>query len=495
MSYKKKPFHNQKLIQKLKKVLITLLTILAVISLVNVNAETPTWKNIVAGANHTLGIKPDSTLWAWGSNSYGELGINSTTNKKTAVRVDTSNNWIAVAAGGVHTLGLKTDGTLWAWGANNFGQLGTGNTLNRPIPTQIGTDTNWKAVAAGYGHSIALKTDGTLWAWGHNYSGQLGIGDTIKRISPIQIGTGWKSIAAGTYFSLGLKADNTLWAWGDNSFGQLADSTTQNRKSPIQIGRDSNWTNAVAGYGHVLGIKADSTLWSWGYNAAGQLGDLSNISKKGPVKIKTYVTSITGDFFTVTISSDIKCTKIVAGEFHSLAITADSALMVWGANGDGQLGDGTFTNRNYPIKIPAQLKTDSNWVDVTTGAYHSIALKSNGGYCRTGSNQSGQLGDGTNINQYSFVCIDDALTGVEELIETSNQLSIYPNPNNGLFTIQSTKEGIYFIVNELGQRLQQIKLNSTNNYTANIETLNTGIYFIVGFNHNLMTSRKVIVTK
>ncbi|MCX6924292.1 MAG: immunoglobulin domain-containing protein, partial [Verrucomicrobia bacterium] len=132
-----------------------------------------------------------------------------------------------VSARGSHTVAVKADGTLWAWGYNNYGQLGDGTTDSKSSPVQVGTDTKWQVVAAGYYHTVAVKTDGTLWAWGYNNSGQLGDGTRASKSSPVQVGTdtNWQVVAAGDYYTVAVKTDGTLWAWVYNWFGQLGDGT------------------------------------------------------------------------------------------------------------------------------------------------------------------------------------------------------------------------------------------------------------------------------
>jgi hypothetical protein len=154
---------------------------------------------IAAGSNYSLALKRDGTLWAWGYNGSGQLGLGDYNSRATPTQVGTSTDWIAIAAGYSHSLALKRDGTLWAWGYNGLGQLGLGDYTSRNIPTQVGTSTDWIAIAAGASHSLAIKRDGTLWAWGYNGYGQLGLGDTTNRLTPTQVGTStdWIAIAAG----------------------------------------------------------------------------------------------------------------------------------------------------------------------------------------------------------------------------------------------------------------------------------------------------------
>ncbi|MGB9849149.1 MAG: Ig-like domain-containing protein, partial [Moorellaceae bacterium] len=178
---------------------------------------------IAGGDNHSLAVKSDGTVWAWGWNYYGQLGDGTTINHTTPMRVTNLTGVVAVAAGIYHSLALKSDGTAWAWGWNGYGHLGDGTTTNRTAPVQVQGLTGVVAVAAGGYHSLALKSDGTVWAWGRNYEGQLGDGTTTNRYTPVQVKnlTGVVAVAAGYYHSLALKSDGTVWAWGRNYEGQL----------------------------------------------------------------------------------------------------------------------------------------------------------------------------------------------------------------------------------------------------------------------------------
>ncbi|MDP2157899.1 MAG: hypothetical protein Q8K68_09355, partial [Nitrospirota bacterium] len=171
-------------------------------------------RQIAAGTHHTVAVQSGGILWAWGWNSYGQLGDGTTTDRNAPVQIGSDNKWTAVAAGYYHTIALKSDGTLWAWGRNGNGQLGDGTTTQRTTPVQVGSDNKWTAVAAGYYHTTALKSDGTLWAWGRNFSGVLGDGTTTQRNAPLQIGSDnrWAAVAAGNDHTIALKSDGTLWA-------------------------------------------------------------------------------------------------------------------------------------------------------------------------------------------------------------------------------------------------------------------------------------------
>lgn len=171
------------------------------------------WKQVSAGDGHTAAIKTDGTLWLWGRNDYGALGAN-LLNAAISSPVQTisgGTNWKQVSAGQSTTGAIKTDGTLWMWGKNDFGQLGVNytspNQINSPVQTVAG-GTNWKSMQVGGWHVSAIKTDGTIWSWGLNNNGQLGIGNFSNASSPVQLlvgGTNWKIVSAGGYHSLSIQ--------------------------------------------------------------------------------------------------------------------------------------------------------------------------------------------------------------------------------------------------------------------------------------------------
>jgi len=155
------------------------------------------WASINSGSSHTMATKTDNTLWTWGRANSGRLGDGQTTDDRSSpVQIGALTDWASVSGGGSHSLAVKTDGTLWAWGSNYQGKLGDGTVTDRNSPVQVGILTDWSSVEAGNGHTVALKTDGTMWAWGKNNIGYLAQGNTIFRSSPVQIGslTDWASI-------------------------------------------------------------------------------------------------------------------------------------------------------------------------------------------------------------------------------------------------------------------------------------------------------------
>ncbi len=343
------------------------------------------FQKISASGYHSLAIASNGTLWAWGTNSFGELGDGTTASRVSAEQIGVDNHWQSISAGEFHNLALKTDGTLWAWGNNSNGQLGDGTTANALSPIQIGSATDWKLVAAGAFYSLAIKTNGTLWAWGANSTGQLGDTTTAEEHSLIQIGsdTDWAFVTAGQAHSLAVKTNGTLWAWGKNNFGMLGDGTTTQTNSPEQIGADTDWNIAAAGFFHTLGLKTNGTLWAWGGNFDGQLGDGTINELDSPTQI----------------GSATNWQIISAGQTHSVAMATDGSIWAWGFNAYGQLGNGTTNDAHAPF----QIGSETNWTGLVAGLFHTVALKSDGSVWDSGSNNGGQLANGTTDNQPNMV--------------------------------------------------------------------------------------------
>ncbi len=219
------------------------------------------WKEVACGELHTAAIKTDGTLWSWGNNLFGALGQNSSgfTNFATPVQVTGGGtNWKKVSCGYCFTAAIKTDGSLWSWGFNNYGQLGIGNVAERTTPVREATSgTTWKSLDCGKTNTCAIKTDGTAWCWGTNNYAQLGInvGSTpvVRRSSPVQIfggATNWKQIAIGRRHALAIKTDGTMWTWGTHSYGATGiNIDTSEVSTPIPIfSNGTNWKQVSSSY-------------------------------------------------------------------------------------------------------------------------------------------------------------------------------------------------------------------------------------------------------
>jgi alpha-tubulin suppressor-like RCC1 family protein len=279
---------------------------------------------IAAGWYHTVALKNDGTVWAWGYNVFRQLGDGTTTDRTTPVPVNGLSDVRAIAAGGNHTLALRSDGTVWAWGLNGNGQLGDGSPGLRTTLVQVGGLSGVTAIAAGGYHSLALKSDGTVGAWGLNLDGQLGDGTTTDHYTPVQVSglSGVTAIATSLNHNLALQSDGSVRAWGYNQFGQLGDGTTAQRSAPVQVSGLSDVTAIAVGHYHSLAVKSDGSVHAWGDNQLGQLGDGTQTTRVLPRP----VTGMGG------------VSTLAAGVYHSMALKGDGTVWTWGYNGFGELG-------------------------------------------------------------------------------------------------------------------------------------------------------------
>jgi alpha-tubulin suppressor-like RCC1 family protein len=221
---------------------------------------------IAEGHAHSLALKADGTVWAWGQNDVGQLGIGTADSSVHYVPAQVSGltNVIAIACGYNHSLALKVDGTVWAWGDNHSGALGTGNTGQPNVPVKVRYLTGVVSLAAGQYFSLALKADGTIWAWGSNDYGQLGDASTVQHLiaKPVPALSSVAEIGAGYYHSLALKSDGTVWAWGANSFGQIGNGAFDNLLYviPIQVNSQYGVSSIASGAMHLMTLKPPAPI-------------------------------------------------------------------------------------------------------------------------------------------------------------------------------------------------------------------------------------------
>lgn len=300
---------------------------------------------ISAGAHHSLALKSDGTVWTFGQNDRGQLGDGSAINRDLPVQVKQGAGYltgvIAIAAGANHSLALKSDGTVWAWGHNLYGQLGNGTNSDQKTAVKTGALSHVVAIAAGANHSLAACADGTAYAWGRNSEGQLGDNTTSDSsiVSQIPTITSAVAVAAGVAHSLILKAGGAVVAFGDNAFGQLGDGTTSASLSPLPVAGLTNVVAIAGGAHHSMASKADGTVWAWGRNSYGQLGNGTTSNSA----TASQVVSLSG------------AVSIAAGAFHSLVARPDGTVWSFGRNNFGQLGDanlGTQSVNAAPSLLP-----------------------------------------------------------------------------------------------------------------------------------------------
>jgi alpha-tubulin suppressor-like RCC1 family protein len=399
--------------------------------------------SIAAGQLHALARKNDGTVWSWGYNLNGQLGDNTTANRTSAVQVVTASGPLTgvarVAAGNVHSLALKTDGTVCAWGYNLYGAIGDNTTTHRLVATPTLGLTDVVAIDGGLYHSLALKSDGTAWSWGYNFNGQLGDGTLANRHQPVQVagltnirtisargnrsmamlsdgriygvgdntygafGSGevghgstpaavpglesLKAVSAGLFSSLALEDDGTLWAFGQNIYGQLGINSVANTNIPAVTTILSNVASFSAGSYHAAAVKTDGTAWAWGYNTSGQVGDGTTTQRNQPVQALDAAGPLTG------------IVSVAAGGTHTAGLKNDGTVWTWGGNSDGQLGDGTTTKRTKAVQVLTAGGPLTGIVGITAGSYHTVAVKNDGTVWAWGRNTTGQLGNGSTLAQ------------------------------------------------------------------------------------------------
>lgn len=336
-----------------KRVFAMLLVCVMVVGLVPTTAraygmgKVGEYQTIAAGGSHSLAIKTDGTLWAWGWNFSGQLGDGTTEERRTPVKV--MDNVAAVSAGGNHTLAIKTDGTLWAWGANDAGQLGDGTTENRYTPVKV--MDNVATASAGPSSTLVITIDNALWAWGNNQHGHLGDGTTTEHHKPVKVMDGIIGVQTDGATTIALKEDHSLLVWGRNkgsacnvenvisaytelnaNYAVSADGGLwQHHNSQKQAWKllDNVVTCSISDYAS-FALKEDGSLWAWGNNINGQITyDTSIARAHSPFYSKDYMTPL-------QVMSDVVGVDSSLG--HTLAIKSDGSLWAWGRNKSGQVG-------------------------------------------------------------------------------------------------------------------------------------------------------------
>ncbi len=336
---------------------------------------TADWSRVSVGAQHVCAIKTNGTLWCWGANNTGQLGVGDTTGRKLATQVGTDSDWAQVAAGSF-TCATKTTGSLWCWGPNGTAyRLGQpGDTAQKNSPVRVGTDTDWSKPAVGGTHACAIKTTNALYCWGENTVGQIGVGDTTTRQSPTLVASGsqWTSVDVGSVQSCGVRTAGTLWCWGSNANNDLG-TGTGNVNVPTQVGVATTWTSVTAEFGGGCARRSNNDLYCWGRNDVGQIGNGTTGSDV------TAPTQVTGSWTDVVRIGSTTC-----------ALRSDGTRWCWGQNSNGQFGNGTTSNAS----IPTQMGTET-WARLSiggSGGFASCAISATGVLGCAGWNSQTQLG-------------------------------------------------------------------------------------------------------
>ena len=329
-----------------------------------------------------------------------------------------------MAAGANHSLLIKNDGSLWGVGKLSNGRLGLGNLSDTSIfrPQRI-VDRGVVAVAAGNAHSLFIQEDGSLWAMGLNQNGQLGDGTFIERTTPVQIvANGVIAVAAGAFHSIFIKSDGSLWAMGNNSNGQLGNGTFTQSNIPVAVvgSGTSGVATVVAGQSHTLFLKTDGSAWSMGNNSFGQLGDSTSTSKSTPVAIGG--TGFGG------------VSMIAAGTYHSILTKIDGSVWAFGLNNYGQLGDGSKLTRTAPVQVMANSAPEDRVSALCAGYYYSMMLQSNGTRLIMGLNSDGLINNGSSGSILTPTsCNDGQWSQLSSMGESIGETQLLLRPNGDLY--------------------------------------------------------------
>jgi alpha-tubulin suppressor-like RCC1 family protein len=307
-----------------------------------------TFTSISAGAlgfAFSLGITNTGVAYAWGYNISGQLGDNSTTTRLTPVLVCGGFTFSSISAGGGGAggfgLGVTSGGRGRAWGANSNGQLGDNSTTQRNTPVLVCGGLTFTSISAGgaaaFAFSLGLTNTGTAYGWGGNVFGQVGDNSTTQRNTPVLVcgGLTFTSISAGGTHSLGITNTGAAYGWGWNNNGQLGDNSTTTRLTPVLVCGGLTFTSISAGASHSLGITNTGVAYAWGSNSSGGLGDNSTTSRLTPV----------------LVCGGFTFTSISAGNAYSLGVTNTGVVYGWGSNGSGVLGDNSLTSRLTPVQV------------------------------------------------------------------------------------------------------------------------------------------------
>ena len=323
------------------------------------------WSKIAHGpySSYTFGAtRTDGTLWTWGYNNYGQLGVNDKASRSSPVQVPGTTWALPVNCTGSFAC-TRTDGTLWTWGDEDSGMLGQNDGTRRSSPTQV-PGTTWGIttgkITAGGNFYAAVKTDGTVWTWGNNRAGMLGHNNKTSYSSPKQIpGTSWSVSFSDVQKSAHIRTDGTMWMLGKGHWGSLGMNNTVQYSSPVQL-PGTNWAHGAFGDDNGMAVKTDGTLWTWGTNGGGQLGQNSTQPYSSPVQVPG-----------TTWNSDPGSCSMTSNGFF--AAKTDGTLWGWGQNATGQLGQNNGTGYSSPIQIASGSGTNFILINAQY-AKHAIEL-------------------------------------------------------------------------------------------------------------------------
>lgn len=340
------------------------------------------------GESHSCVITTSRRVMCWGNNDDAELGTDVRSQRLAPRLVKDLEGAVEVASSVDYACARTESGTVLCWGANDTGQLGIGQ-AGEPVakPSMVIELPPATQLAAGEGHACALDNAGGVWCWGHNHHGQLGDGTTTDSPKPVKVKLAGaaKQVAVGEDHTCAVLVGGSVQCWGANEFGALGDDIKDGLDNPLpQVVKTLTDATAIrCGAYHTCAARAQRVVSCWGRNNRGQLGDGRASGDVSAVPV------------TVAGLSDTK--TVAAGEYHTCAQSESGIVACWGGNEFGQVGDGTTVDRFTPV--PVLFEGSSSVDELASGMFHACARKALGAVRCWGSNEKGQLGDGTTENR------------------------------------------------------------------------------------------------
>jgi alpha-tubulin suppressor-like RCC1 family protein len=341
---------------------------------------------ISAGLGHTCGLTASGTAYCWGRNGAGQLGDGSTTDQSLPTPVTGGHTFASIDAGIGYTCALEMDGTAWCWGFNS-GRLGDGTVTDRSTPGPVSGGHRFTSISTG-NHTCALEAGGDAYCWGSNADGQLGDGTNLHRLVPTLVAGGhsFEVISSGRSVqpsTCAVRDDGAAYCWGFNEVGQLGDGSTTSRNEPVSVLGGHVFSSISVGSFHVCGLlAADDAALCGGEGRVGELGT-------GTLTDQAFPTPVAGGHAFAVLS---------AGSHFTCGLDLAGAAFCWGNNRHGQLGDGTSDNRVEPTSVSGghifhAISTGS------MGSGHTCGLRTDGAALCWGANSNGQIGDGTTVDR------------------------------------------------------------------------------------------------
>jgi alpha-tubulin suppressor-like RCC1 family protein len=306
---------------------------------------------------------------------------------------------VSVAAAGAETCVLVAGGTVACWGLNDLGQLGDGSTSGPEQCFDIGPCSTTPGVVSGVSGATAVATNGSeacavlssgaVECWGSNAFGELGnttvataSGNPVSSV-PIMVAglTQATAVAAATNYVCALLVDGTAQCWGSNASGQLGNGSTTDSTTPVPVSVVTGAAAIAAGGAHSCALMTDGTVACWGANGAGELG-LGTSS--GPQTCPGNEPCATTPVKVPKLSG---VTAIAAGEDDTCALLSDGTVRCWGSNDDGELGDGTTMDSSTPVVVSGLRGASA----IAMADASACALLSSGDVVCWGANGDGQL--------------------------------------------------------------------------------------------------------